>query len=368
MRRSCLTWLAVASMALVVTPDLGAGDEPPSRYRLLTAKDASGLERRLQLATEGGYTMIAAAQGTDVTGRPKITALMEQVETGPVAFRVLTCAGSLEEPEIRETLAALGADGYRLAPFGITARKLEDFWLPESAYEAQMLLILEKLDDGKTFAFESLAFGDFDPFYRELGQRRAEGYDLAGMWNTGRRLQLVLQQRTDVGARGGYDAATEHRLLLMATRLVLARKLESTAGEGYRILAAEDPSTTGPPVILMEKVAVAGNIFDYKFLDDVPIKQTKDKLEKKLNRKARKGWQVARLGTTAEVLTLQRLHDKALRKTKAEYRMLSSRRAPGLARALEKAIAEGYEFLRLYVEPDETTVLVERTVPMDHQE
>ena len=51
--------------------------------------------------------------------------------------------------EIRETLAALGADGYRLAPFGITAKKLEDVWLPESAYEAQMLLIVEKLDDGK---------------------------------------------------------------------------------------------------------------------------------------------------------------------------------------------------------------------------
>jgi hypothetical protein len=41
--------------------------------------------------------------------------------------------------------------------------------------------------------------------------------------------------------------------------------------------------------------------------------------------------------------------------------MVSSRSAPGLPQLLETAVAEGFEFVRLYVEPDETTVLVERT-------
>ena len=352
-----IAWCVIATSA----SSLQAGDGPASRYRVVTAKDVAGLERRLQLAAASGYTMLAADQGVDVTGRTKITALLERVEDGPVAYRVLACSGSLREPEIRDTLASLGAEGYRLAPGGGTARKLEDFWLPEKAYEDQMLLILEKLDDGKTYAFESLAFGDFDPFYRELAERRAENYDVVGMWNTGRRLRLVLQKRTDEGAAGGVRPVPEHRLLLMATRRVLAGKLESAAGDGYRILAAEDPSTTGPPVILMEKIAASGNVFDYKFLDDVPVKQNKDKLAKRLNKKARNGWQVARLGTTVEVLTLERLaKERLLHIPRAEYRVLSSRRAPGLPQALEQSIADGYEFVRLYVEPDETTVLVER--------
>jgi hypothetical protein len=295
-----------------------------------------------------------------VTGRPKISALLERVADGPVAYRVLTCSGSLEEPAIGGALATLGADGYRLMPGGITARKVEDFWLPESVYEDQMMLILEKYTDDETYAFRSLAFGDFDPFYRTLGTRRAEGFDVVGMWNTGRNLQLVLQRRTDDQAPPAGQGTQGHRLLLMATRLVLARKIEATAGEGYRIVAAEDPSTTGPPVILMEKIAAAGNVFDYKFLDDVPVKQTKDKLEKKLNKKARKGWRVARRGTTAEVITLQRHASEELRQDSVEYRLVSSRRAPGLPGTLEEAAAEGFVFVRLYVEPDETTVLIER--------
>ena len=351
---------AVLSLFLVVAPGMAAGDESQTRFRLVTAKDAEGLERRLQLAAGDGYTMLTAAQGIDVTGRPKIAALLERVEDGPVAFRVLTCSGSLQEPAIRDALAALGAEGYRLAPGGITARKIEDFWLPESAYEDQMLLILEKFEDGATYGFQSLAFGDYDPFYRALDERRAEGCDVVGMWNTGRNLQIVLQQRTDEEASRGAYAVDGHRLLLMATRLVLADKLESAASEGYRILAAEDPSTTGPPVILMEKIADSDNVIDYKFLDDVPVRQTTDMVAKKLNKKGRKAWQIARGGTTAEVITVERPHQEALRTTRAEYRMISSRSAPGLTQVLEEAVAEGFEFVRLYVEPDETTVLVER--------
>lgn len=354
------TLFAVLSLLLVVGPGFEAADGPPARYRLVAAKDAEGLERRLQLAAGDGYTMLAAAQGVDVTGRPKISALLERVDEGPVAFRVLACSGSLQEPAIRDALAALGAEGYRLAPGGITARKIEDFWLPESAYEDQMLLILEKFEDGATHGFESLAFGDYDPFYRALDERRAEGYDVIGMWNTGRNLQIVLQQRTDDGAPRRVYNVDGHRLLLIATRNALAGKLGWAAGDGYRILAAEDPSTTGPPVILMERVVGSDNVLEYEFLNDVPVKQTKDKVAKKLSKRGRDGWQVTRGGTTAEVITLERPYQEAPHTIRAEYRVISSRSAPGLPQLLEKAVAEGFEFVRLYVEPDETTVLVER--------
>ena len=105
---------------------------------------------------------------------------------------------------------------------------------------------------------------------------------------------------------------------------------------------------------------ISASRIEYKFLDDVPIKQTKDKLEKKLNRRARNGWRVAERGTTLKVITLQRPVREAERTSKAEYLILSSRRAPGLARSLEDATNRGLEFVRLFVEPDETTVLLEK--------
>jgi len=352
-----LAWLLVGG-----AQGLAAEEEALPRFRLVTAEDASRLERKLHSEAEGGYRLVAAAQGVGVTGRPRLTALLERTlnDAGPRGYRVLACAGNLQDDEVRETLAPLGGEGYRLTRRSVTARKLEDFWLPEAAYEDQMVLILERGEEGQRYAFDSLSFGDFEPFYRALGQRREDGFRIVGMWNTGRNLQLILQRRTDDGASREEPAVEEHRLLLLATRLVLARKLEAAARDGFRIIAAADPSTTGPPVLLVGRNAAPVQAIEYRFLDDVPVRQMKDKLAKKLNKRARGGWRVTRRGTTAEVITLQRPAEESQRLPRAEYRVLSSRQAPGLPRALEEAADEGFELVSLFVEPEETTVLVER--------
>lgn len=354
---------AVVVCLLVGCPQgLAAAEEPLPRFRLVSAESASGLERKLQSEAGAGYRLVAAAQGVGVTGRPRLAALLERADDDAVArgYRVLACAGSLRDEAPREALARLGAEGYHLTPRSVTTRKIEDFWLPESAYEEQMVLILERGDPGRRYAFDSLSFGDYELFYEALGQRRKDGFQVVGMWNTGRRLQLILQRRTDEGAALEDPAIDEHRLLLMATRLVLVRNLQAAARDGFRILAAADPSTTGPPVLLLEKSAAPGHAVEYGFLDDVPVKQMKDKLARKLNKRARGGWRVTRRGTTAEVITLQRPAVPSERADRAEYRLLSSRQAPGLPRSLEEAAAKGFEVVQLFVEPDETTVLVER--------
>ena len=349
-------------MLLGLTCVHAAEDPPAPRFQVVTAGQASQLERRLQSAASRGYTLVDAAQGTDVTGSPRITALLEHsgAHAASRTYRVVACSGNLRDEPVRTTLAGLGSQGYLLSPNGITVRKILDHWLPDSANDDQMTLILESAADGARYAFDSLAFGNYEPFYRDLGERRAEGYEAVGMWSTGRRLQVILQKRTDEGAPGGGAPVRENRLLIMATRLVLAGQLAKAAGDGFRILAADDPTITGPPLMLLEKTATPRNRIEYKFLDDVPTKQTKDNLEQKLNRRAKQGWRVVRRGTTVKVITLQRPAGKTELDSKAEYLILSSRRAPGLPLSLEDATNRGFEFVRLFVEPDETTVLLEK--------
>ena len=64
------TLVVILSLLFVATPGFAVGEGPQAHFRLVTAKDAEGLERRLQLAAGDGYTILAAAQGIDVTGRP----------------------------------------------------------------------------------------------------------------------------------------------------------------------------------------------------------------------------------------------------------------------------------------------------------
>jgi hypothetical protein len=349
---------ALLLFAAVFDP-LGAQGTPPSSgYRLLNADDAAELEKRLNSAAAEGFALVAVAGGTDVAGKPRLAALMQR-GSGPAAdYRVVACA-SAGADGARDELAKLGAEGYRLEPQTITARMLRDVNLPESAYDDQLTLVLARHDDGARFEFSSLSFGDFEPFQNELTRVRGEGHELLGMWNTGRKLEVILQRRTGPSPVAAMRLAVEHRLLLPPTRLVLGNKLESLAGEGFRILAATEPSITGPSIILLERSAITSNVVDYKLVDDLPSRQKQDTVAKRLNKLAYKGWRVSRLGVTAETLALERpkgwVHIEPF-----DYRMVSSRRAPGLEPALDQAVRNGYAFVRLFVEPDETTVLVEK--------
>jgi len=347
--------LLVASAIAAAPAPRRAQDESSTRYRLVSAESSDQPERRLRAAAEEGFELLAAAEGIDVAGKPRIAALMQRGAGGPVDYRVVACS-SVDDERAREVLAPLGEQGYRLSPEAITARAMRDVNLPESSYDDQLSLILARHEDGARFTFRALAFGDHEPFNRELARLRGEGHEVLGMWNTGRKLEVILQRRTDTTPVAAMRATVEHRLLLPSTRLVLGSQLESLAGQGFRILAAAEPSITGPPIVLLARTAVGGDIVDYKLLDDLPAKQTRDALAKK----ARKGWRVSRLGLTGEVVTLERPARSSARSAPAEYRLLSSRRAPGLELALEESVSEGFEFVHLFVEPDETTVLVER--------
>ena len=346
-----------AALLFALTPLVSQQPTPPSAYRLLSADDATQLERRLGTAAEEGYALVAIAGGTDAAGKPRLAALMQRGTAPAADYRVLPCSSAGDE-SVRDELAKLGAEGYRLTAQSVTARPLRDVNLPESAYDDQLTLVLARHDDGARYAFQSLSFGDFDTFQSELTRLRGEGNELVGMWNTGRKLEVILQRRTDPSPVAAMRIAVEHRLLLPSTRLALGKKLESLAGEGFRVLAAAEPSITGPAIVLLERSAIQGDVVDYKLVDDLPAKQKRDALEKRLNKLARKGWRVSRLGVTGETVTLER--PAGVRTVPAAYRLLTSRQSPGLEPALEQAVGGGFAFVRLFVEPEETTVLVER--------
>ena len=101
---------------------------------------------------------------------------------------------------------------------------------------------------------------------------------------------------------------------------------------------------------------------DYKIVDDLPQRARKDKLTNKLNKTAERGYRIVRDGITRETIPVQRRVTNLFTEILpvAHYKMLSSRRAPGLPRALEEAMNDGYTFVRMFVEPDETTILVEK--------
>ena len=352
---AALVLLAAAIAPLVAQ---AAPSSPASNYRLLSADDAAQLERRLNAAAEEGYELVAVAGGTDVAGKPRLAALAQRA-TGPAAdYRALACASAGAEAA-RDELAKLGAEGYRLRPQTITARMLRDVNLPGSAYDDQLTLVLARHDDGAHYEFHSLSFADFEPFQNDLTRLRGEGFELLGMWNTGRKLEAILQRRSGPSPVAAMRLAVEHRLLLPPTRLVLGKKLESLASDGFRILAATEPSITGPAIVLLERSAITGDNLDYKLADDLPAKQRQDALEKRLNKRARKSWRVSRRGVTAETIVLER-PNRWVHTEPFAYRLLSSRRAPGLEPALEQATRDGYAFVRLFVEPEETTVLVEK--------
>jgi len=354
----------ILSVVLALTPVSVASqatESPtPERFHLVSAEDGKRLERGLRSAAEKGYRVIDADQGVSVDGRPRIAVLMERADRSTAhEYRTLACSGSLKDEDTRKALDELGSEGFRLLPRGIIARKLEDSWLPDSAYQERMVLILERDPEGRPWVHDAVTFGKYETFYEDLTDRRRKGFTVVGLWNSNRALQVVLQKPKDGPPE---EEVPDHRLLFTATRTELRIKLERAAGEGYRIMAGEDPPVVGPPILLMQRVEDPGNTIDYKFVDDLPQRARKDKLEKKLNKRAMRGFLVVREGITREAIPVQRHPTSlvAVASPTAHYMMLSSRRAPGLPRALEDAMKDGYTLVRMFVEPDETTVLVEK--------
>ncbi len=341
-------------LALLATPAVA---EPA--YRLVAGADADELQRELKAAGASGYGFLAAGEGLDVSGRSRIVALLERHDEGPRDYSVLHCSGNLSEPSIRGAVEARAAEGYRLPVDGILVRRRPAFWLPDSEYEDQTVLIFERSDSAARYEYEAIGFRSFDTLHQSLAERRAEGYEILGMWNTTRKLQVVLERVA--GAESRQDRVVspdEYRLLLLATRRVLKSKLNGAALEGYRLVDAEDPPTTGPPILLLRKAAAPGHRIEYRFAENVPGRMSRDQLEKRLNKRSRKGWRLPDGGITDSMLTLERAADRWTVEPRPRYRLVSSGKVEELPVALERSVSEGYRFVRLFVEPSRTTVLL----------
>ncbi|HXV76337.1 MAG TPA: hypothetical protein VD788_08455, partial [Candidatus Polarisedimenticolaceae bacterium] len=261
-------WLAVA----------GAADATEERFMLLSAETPERLERRLVELGDAGYRLLGAATGVSAGGADRIAVLLEST-AGSTDFdhAVVACDGRLESAG-GPGIAHYASAGYRLLPAGVVVRRMEDFWLPESSYDDQMVLILERSSGlSASYHYESVAFGSFERFHRSLADKQAGGFTLLGVWNSGRRLQALLE-RSSTAEPPPVPSGTSYRLLIQATRSGLRRAVRRAAGDGFRVVAAADPSIAGPPIVLLGKTGVPADDVTYRFVADVPKKLHKDKL------------------------------------------------------------------------------------------
>jgi hypothetical protein len=350
---------ALLLLAALLVPALPAAAQ--TEFRLVAGADAKILERELQSAGVDGFRFLAAGEGLDVSGRSRIVALLERDAAAAVSrdFSVLTCSGNFSVETTREAVEALAADGYRLAKDGILVRRRPEVWLPDTEYDDQTVLVFERDGSDERYEYDAIGFRNFEAFHNALAVRRAAGYEILGMWNTGRKLQVVIEGRNGAAVPTSAQVAEgEYRLLLIATRRVLKHRVNAEAARGYRLVDAEDPPTVGPPILLMRKTANPDEPIEYRFTKRVPGRMRKGKLEKKLNKRSRNGWRLPPGGITDAVLTLER--EEVLEKEDPHplYRVVSSGKLEELPEALDRSVRAGYEFVKLFVEPSRTSALL----------
>lgn len=351
--------LLLCALSIALSPPASGASEP-ARFKLISANGAAPLERELRAAGAAGYRVLDAAYGPGLDGRRRIVALMERgPRSGSYDYVVLAAAGDLDDEATRK-VNALAAEGYRLARPGFLARRIEDWWLPPSAYDEQILLILTRASSARAYQYASISFQGFGHLERYLADRHREGFEILGLWNSARRLRFVLEK--DLSSTTPTRPPTEveadrYRLLIEAKKRSLRRRLNRAAAKGYRVIAAENQSINAPPMLLLEKTAEPSEALEYRFLHDPIKKKRKGKLERKLRKKAWHGYRVVADAVTPAMLTLERRPELAW---PAQYLALSSRTPPGLPRNMERAVAEGFRFVTLLVEAGEATVLLEK--------
>jgi len=347
-------------LAALVLPAIAVAQESAG-FRLVSEREPERLERRLRQAGNDGYRVLGTARGIDVDGNMRISVLLQRDATGlgPFDYRVLATSGNLDDETEYHKVNDLGADGFRLKVGGVLVRAVSDVWLPADEYEDQMVLIFERGADAVGVRYESERFGNPEEFERALKQRRVDGFEILGLWVTQRRLQAILEAPLDSLASNSTFKGEDYRMVILPTRKYLRDKLNRMAGQGYRVLTTEDPPTTGPPLMLLERSASGPGKIEYRFFDDVPKKLHRDKLQAKLNGEARRGWFVAHGGVTDNVITMERTSGD---KPGVTYLAVSSSQKPGLSTVLEEATAAGYDYVAMFVKPAETMVLLEKAV------
>jgi len=356
--------LGLLILASLPMPAQEAGAE---RFRLIGAERAQSLNRKLRSAAAEGYHVIAAGRGPSVSGKGRVVLLMEKNETAEQRreYAVLTSSGKLDDAPTAAGINALAAKGYRLSPEHILPERLDDLWVTESTYEDQVLLILERPPgpDDSAYAYDSFSYETAASFTRELSSSLAKGYEPMGIVNSARRLRIVLEKRPgrdgpasgDPGERAG-----RYRILLTPKRLAMKHALKRAAKKGYRVVDMADPSIYAPPMLLLQKRDDPPETYRYKLIVKPGKKIRKSKLERKLNKRARKGFHVTPGAITRSAVVLQRPPGPL---THPEYRALSSTTAPGISATMEAALSEGFRLVTIFVTAGETTVLLEKPGP-----
>jgi hypothetical protein len=351
-----LAWATAAILFSAAAAD--APGDSPAGFRLVESRNAETLERDLAAAAAEGYRVLGAAQARTVDGKPRLVAVLERIPGAdePYEYAVLAPQGHLEDPVARRALSALGAGGYRIAAGNILARKIDDWWLPQTTYAAQLTLILERPAAPERYAYDSVRLNDVDAFHQRLAERRREGYEVLALVNSGRRVRAVLGKSLDA-ATPAESNVRPYRLLSNAIRPGMKHALKRAAAEGYRVVAATDQSINAPAMLLLDKRADPPDTYAYRVLSNPVKKHRKGKLERRLDRLAARGFRVVPGGITDTALALERAPGE---RRSWRYRILSSRRPPGLPRALEEATRSGYRFVAVFANAVETVVLVER--------
>ncbi len=348
-------------LVLVVSATAAIADD----YRFLTLDSPARLERELRDSAAEGYRVVAAAQGVSLDGGSQVSVLL-QSSTGGYEYAVLTTTGKLDDSSQRARWDELAERGFRLGPGNLMAKQVEEFWLPESAYEDQILMILERppTDPGnpRAFTYETVSFTGFRRFGIELQQRAREGFSTVALLNTGRKLSAVMEKAADGRDRDRESDA--YRLVLKAKRRGLKHSLNRESARGYRVLASADQTIKAPPVVLLARDGTSAEPQQFKFVKNPLRKIRKGKLARKLNKRARKGFRVERRAVSTGLIPMRRPRGTRRSREKLEiYRTLSSNDVAAVSRQLEKAAAEGYRFLAMFVAAGETTVVMELPSP-----
>lgn len=333
------------------------------RLVFVEGQQPAALETRLQLTASRGYRLIATAEGTDLSGRSRVAVLLERDASGAkYEYAVRSGTGDLSDASMRRTIDPLFGQGYRFSSVGFVVRRWPEIWLPESAYDDQATLILERdADSDMQWSYASLGFGTETTFYRALDDHRRQGFEILGLWNTDRKLQLILQRPADRDRpAASYTSDQDYRLLLIATRTVLKSRLNSMSKQGYRVREAEDPPTVGPPMLLVQRSAEAGKALKYRFFKSVRKRMRNDRFAEKLNKRALNGWRLTPGGLTDSAYVLQRNPKWKKGQPSASYRLLSSSNAAELASDIAGAMEDGCTLVTMVVEPSRTSVLLEK--------
>ena len=211
------------------------------------------------------------------------------------------------------------------------------------------------------YAYDSLVVHEPERLYAELAERREAGYVAVGIWNSARRLRVVLEKQLDAPPPPPPADGEPFRLLIRATKPGLKRRIEKAGAEGYRVVAAADQSINAPPIVLLEKSDAADSV-RYSVLYDPAKKLRKGKLAYKLNRKSVEGFRMDPRVATDRVLTLER---RPAGSPVPHYMTVSSKTPEGLPRAMARAAEQGYRYMMLFVEADRASVVLERNGPGD---